>query len=229
MSSHSRVQRHFDKDAQRFDAIYEPGKPIHQRIVDRLFRQVVIERFRLVCNLAPGRAPWTVLDVGCGSGRYGLELAREGAARAVGLDFSTRMIDLARQEAMRAGLAGRCEFQACEFLEYDAQESFDVVLAMGYFDYLRDPLAHLRKMTGLCRGRLFASFPKRWEWRAPSRKLRFMLQRGFVRFYTRGDVVRLIAAAGIPAERASIVSYDRDFLLIVRPPGAAGSGAESGS
>lgn len=217
MSSPDGVQKHFDKDAFRFDAIYEESKPLHQRLVDRMFRAVVTQRFRLVCNLAPQKAPWSVLDIGCGSGRYGIALAHEGAVRAVGLDFSVRMVELACREAAKAGLADRCTFEVCEFLDYAGREPFEVVLAMGYFDYLRDPLAHLKKMTGLCGGRLFVSFPKRWEWRAPSRKLRFMAQGAFVRFYSRGEVERLVAAAGIPAERASIVSYDRDYLLIARP------------
>ena len=219
MSSPDRVQQHFDKDAVRFDAIYEERKPFHQRIVDHLFRRVVVERFRLVCNLAPSRGEWSVLDIGCGSGRYGLSLAKEGAAKAVGLDFSQRMIELARDAANRLGLADRCRFEVCEFLDYRGEGTYDMVLAMGYFDYLRDPLPHLSKMNGMSGGMLVASFPKRWEWRAPTRKLRFLLQNAFVRLYSRGEVERLVAKAGIARERASILSYDRDWLLIVRSGG----------
>jgi len=216
MSSPDRVQKHFDKDAVRFDAIYEERKPLHQGLVDAMFRRVVVERFQLVCNLAPLDSPWSVLDVGCGSGRYGIALAREGAARAVGIDFSEKMIALARQEAARAGLEERCRFDVSDFMSFRATEPFEVVLAMGYFDYLRDPLAHLTRMLGLCRCRLFASFPKRWEWRAPTRKLRFLVQGGFVRFYSRADVERLVAAAGVARSRVSILSYDRDWIVVIR-------------
>jgi len=219
MSSSERVQKHFDKDAVRFDAIYEEAKPAHQRFVDRYLRGVVVERFRLVCNMAPSRGEWSVLDVGCGSGRYGLALAREGATRALGLDFSGKMIDIARDAATRLGLAERCRFEVAEFLEHPVDGAFDMVLAMGYFDYLRDPLPHLKKMVGLSRGMLVASFPKRWEWRSPTRKLRFMMGNAFVRFYSRGEVERLVSGAGLPAERASIVSYDRDWILVARPGG----------
>jgi SAM-dependent methyltransferase len=218
MSLQARVRKHFDKDAVRFDAIYEPDKPLPQRIVDRMFRAVVLERFRLVCNLAPQPGAWTVLDVGCGSGRYGIALAREGASRAVGIDFSSAMIDLARREAAHTGTADRCTFEVGEFLDFAGRETFDAVLAMGYFDYLSDPLPHLRKMAALCQGRLFASFPKRWEWRVPIRKVRFLLQGGFVRFYSRGEVEALVRAAGLPEERVSILSMDRDWILIARPP-----------
>lgn len=216
MNSPELVQKHFDKDAVRFDAIYEDRKPFHQRLVDRIFRGVVVERFKLVCTLAPQHDPWTVLDIGCGSGRYGLALAQQGAARALGLDFSERMIQIAKEAAGKLSLESKCEFRVCEFLEHKDTEQFDLVLAMGYYDYLRDPLAHLRKMHGLTRGRLFASFPKRWEFRAPSRKLRFLAQNAFVRFYSRGEVESLVQQAGIPRDRFSILSYDRDWILIVR-------------
>lgn len=72
-----RVQEHFDNDAQRLDAIYVERKPLHQRIVDRLFRQVVLERFRLVCNLAPARSPAERARYRLRSGRCGIGLARQ--------------------------------------------------------------------------------------------------------------------------------------------------------
>jgi len=226
MSSVSRVQRHFDRDAERFDAIYETRKPLYQRAVDRL-RRVVVERFHLVCALAPLQGRWSVLDVGCGSGRYGLALARSGAARAVGLDFSAAMIDLARREASAAGLGERCVFTQCEFMAYAERETFDVVLAMGYFDYLRDPLPHLSKMAALCACRLFVSFPKRWEWRVPARKMRFLLQRGYVRFYGKDEIRRLVAAAGLRAEDYSLIDLGRDWILVAhtgRPEAPTTSG-----
>lgn len=218
MNSRELVRSYFERAARRFDAIYEAEKPLAQRLVDRLFRRVVLERFRLVCNLAPCREGWTLLDVGCGSGRYALALARAGAARVVGVDVSASMLALARREAERAGLADRCVFVQSPFAEFEAAESFDVVVATGYFDYLEDPLADLAKMTRLCRGRIFASFPKRWEARAGLRKLRFLLAGGFVRFYARGEVAELFARAGLPPERVSLVDLGRDYLAVARMP-----------
>jgi ubiquinone/menaquinone biosynthesis C-methylase UbiE len=81
MRSLDLVRDYFNREAARFDAIYDQRKPWTQRIVDRLFRGVVVERFRLICNLAPGSDAWSVLDVGCGSGRYAIALARAGARR----------------------------------------------------------------------------------------------------------------------------------------------------
>lgn len=216
MCSLNVVRGHFDRDAERFDAIYDECKPLLQRVVDRLFRRVVVERFFLVRNLAPRRGDWSVLDVGCGSGRYVVALAHEGASRLVGVDVSEAMLRLARAEASRAGVGDRCSFHCTGFLEFEGNEKFDAVLAMGYFDYLEDPSAHLRKMASLCRGRIFASFPKRWEFRVPVRMLRFALRRSFVRFYGRGEVSALFQTAGIPNDRLSLIDMGRDWVVVAR-------------
>lgn len=216
MSSTQVVREYFDREAKRFDAIYEQRKPLVQQVVDRLFRQVVVERYRLICNLAPCSHRWTALDVGCGSGRYSITLAQAGAARVVGVDVSTEMLDLARYEATRARVTGNCEFVAATFADYEVPQKFDAVIAAGYFDYLTEPIVDLRKMVADCCGRLYCSFPKRWEFRAPSRKLRFAVAGGFVRFYSRRQVLDLFAAAGLPAENLSLIDLGRDWIAIAR-------------
>lgn len=214
------VRDYFNREADRFDAIYEDRKPLTHRIVDRAFRGVVLERFRLICNLVPTVGDWTVLDVGCGSGRYALALARAGARRVFGVDFSPTMIELARREAQRSGLASVCEFRTGGFLDVDIAEQFDAVIATGYFDYLEQPAPHLRKMLEHCRGRTYFSIPKRWEFRVPVRKLRFALERGYVRFYSRAELTALLREAGIPSARASIIDLGRDWIVVVRKAGA---------
>lgn len=209
------VRDYFNREAQRFDAIYTTEKPLVHRLVDSL-RKVVVERFHLVCNLAPSAGPWTALDVGCGSGRYGIAFAQSGATRVVGVDVAASMTALAAEEAARHGVNSQCEFITAPFLAYQSDERFDVVVAMGYFDYLEDPAVHLRKMLQHCRGRVFLSLPKRWEVRAPIRKVRFALEKGFVRFYSRREVDMLMADAGVPPDRVSLIDLGRDWIGVVR-------------
>lgn len=222
MSSLKLVQRYFDQEADRFDAIYEREKPVHQRVVDALFRGVVVDRFHLVSNLAPARGAWSVLDVGCGSGRYAIDLALKGASKVVGVDVSEAMLALASRQAMKAEVATRTEFVAAPFLGYETDERFDVAVAMGYFDYLEDPLPHLVKMKTLCDGRIFISFPKRWEVRVPIRKARFFLERGFVRFYSRREIESLTRDARIPDDRVSLLDLGRDWIAVIRTAGLDG-------
>ena len=61
-------------------------------------------------------APWlrvspgtSVLDVGCGVGRWSRRLARAGA-RVTGVDLAPTMVAEARRRAARDGVAARCRF-----------------------------------------------------------------------------------------------------------------------
>ncbi len=213
MSSLEQVRRHFDRDASRFDAIYDQRKTPLQRLVDSL-RSVVVRRFELVRVLAPMPGRWGVLDVGCGTCRYGLSLARLGAEKVVGVDVSHEMLTLAHAEIVRAELDATFELIEADFLGYQPAGCCEVVLAMGYFDYVRDPLPHIQKMRALCSGKLFASFPKRWEWRAPMRRARFFLSRAYVRFYSRREVEGLLDRAKFDRERIHLLDMGRDWILI---------------
>jgi 2-polyprenyl-3-methyl-5-hydroxy-6-metoxy-1,4-benzoquinol methylase len=219
MRSLERVNSYFDREAERFDAIYDRDKPVRQRLGDWLFRRVILERYSLVVNAigAPGSS---ILDVGCGPGRYGIELARRGAARCVGVDVAAAMIDIARREATKAGVSSRCEWAVSDFLSHPSAEQFDAVVAMGYFDYLEDPLPHLGKMIGHARGRVFASFPKRWTLRTGLRLIRFNLARGFVRFYSHGEVLALFREAG-HISCLALVDLGRDYVAIYDAGAAA--------
>ena len=210
------VHDYFERESRRFDAIYDQDKPVGQRLVDRLFRGVILERFRLICNLAPVPGPWSVLDVGCGSGRFSVALAMAGASRVLGVDVASSMIDLANQAASQMHVADRCEFVLSPFLALDRNERFAIVVATGYLDYLEEPLPHLQKMAAMCSHKMFLSFPKRWEPRVLVRKVRFALERGYVRFYSHNEVVGLMAQAGIPADRYSLIDLGRDWIAAVR-------------
>lgn len=216
MEEQTRIRRHFDEDSARFDAIYKDDKPAHQKFVDTYVRGIVAHRLRIARVLAPLPGPWTLLDVGCGSGRFDIALVQDGAARAVGIDFAPKMIEIAEREAQAAGVADRCRFEVSEFLDYKPAEAFDVVLAIGYFDYVKDAEAHLRKMLEIARVRTFASFPKRMEWRVPMRKARFALTGGFVRFYSKSEIENTMTRLGLTPERAVVIDLGRDYLLIAR-------------
>jgi 2-polyprenyl-3-methyl-5-hydroxy-6-metoxy-1,4-benzoquinol methylase len=212
MRSRDLVHRYFDREAARFDAIYDHDKPLHQRLGDAIFRRVILERYSLVINAigAPGA---TMLDVGCGPGRYGIELARRGAARCVGVDVAEQMIEIARRESDRAGVASRCQWQVSDYDSFTTDERFDAVVAMGYFDYLEDPARHLAKMMQHAKGRIFCSLPKRWTVRTGLRKVRFELEKGFVRFYSRREALDLFGGLG-SLEFLSLVDLGRDFVAI---------------
>ena len=77
---------------------------------------------------AGGRA----LDVCCGTGDFALELARQGAAVVVGVDFGREMLALAAPKAEEAGLRGRVQWQLADALELPFPEGAFVCATSGF-------------------------------------------------------------------------------------------------
>jgi ubiquinone/menaquinone biosynthesis C-methylase UbiE len=77
-----------------------------------------------------------VLDFGCGSGENTLVLARRGA-RAIGVDISTSLIDLARRRLDVNGVGGAADFVAASAHDLPiASGSIDVVLGIAILHHL---------------------------------------------------------------------------------------------
>jgi 2-polyprenyl-3-methyl-5-hydroxy-6-metoxy-1,4-benzoquinol methylase len=214
MSVEDQVRSHFDADAKRFDAIYDEDKGPVARLIDDVWRGVVQRRLQLALErLAPFEGK-RILDVGTGSGRYCVAYAQRGA-RAVGIDFAEAMIDLARQHAREAGVDEACDFRVGSFPDAVTAETFDASSAMGYFDYVEDTVAHLRKMRELTTGRMIMSFPKSREFRAPLRRLRFRIAGTPLFLFSRAQVDTVLAAAGLGG--AELIDLGRDYIAIADP------------
>ena len=214
MSVEARVRRHFDEDARRFDAIYEPGGGPVRRFVDGIWRGVVRRRFELALARLEPLAGKAVLDVGCGSGRYAVACAVRGAALVVGVDFAPAMIEIARALARRAGVEERCDFRVGDFPAAVPEEGFDAALGLGLFDYVREPVPLLQAMRARTRGLLILSFPRAREWRAPLRRLRFLLAGCPLYLYSERRTRALLREAGL--DDFDWVPLDRDYVVIAR-------------
>jgi ubiquinone/menaquinone biosynthesis C-methylase UbiE len=210
------VRERFEREAESFDAIYRLERSPFWRWFNKTFRKAVFERYTLTFVHAGDAQGKAVLDVGCGSGVYSVDFARRGAARVVGVDFSARMLQLARKEAEDHAVANVCQFIQANFLDLQFPQPFDVSIAMGVFDYLPDPSTFLRKMVAATRGKVIASFPGHSPVRGRLRRLRYRLGRkGDVYFYREADVRRLATEAGF--RRFSIVpihSSGTGFVLV---------------
>ncbi len=207
-----RVIRYFEKTASRFDAIYEKAKSPLQRFVDAVFRSVIHERFRLILDDLGEVRDKEVLDIGCGSGRYCIALAERGA-RVTGVDFSQSMLNLAEALAEKRGVKGRCRFIHGEILDLRLTQPFDIVLGVGFFDYIGNPGEVLKRILTLARERAYFSFPKRWTFRTLIRKLRLTLRGCYVRFYTRKEIEDLFMKCVESREGVRIISLGRDYIV----------------
>jgi SAM-dependent methyltransferase len=100
----------------------------------------------------------TVIDFGCGEGLEAAELAQRGASRVIGLDTYAPVLETARANAARYGVADRCVFAA------DTDERADVIVALDSFEHFQDLAGILTKMRELVRpgGVVLASFGPVW-------------------------------------------------------------------
>src|SRR5437867_1247644 len=140
------VRTHFHKTAGEFDSIYSGRVSPLMRFLNNWLRKDIYQRYEETikeCGDVHGKR---ILDIGCGSGRYCHELASRGAAECVGVDFAQNMLDLAHAIAKQRGVADRCKWALSQYLDFKADKPFDIAIAMGYFDYIDDPLTHLKKM-----------------------------------------------------------------------------------
>lgn len=102
-------------------------------------------------QLAPGAS---LLDVGCGTGRHSVELAKRGLA-VTGLDISSGMLSQARAKAEDAGV--EVEWIQADATDYNLDKQFDAAICLceGSFgllgatdDPIEQPLAILRNLHG---------------------------------------------------------------------------------
>lgn len=136
-----------------------------------------------------------ILDVGCGSGRYAVALAERGA-EVLGIDFASNMLILAHELAEKCGVAARCRFVNADFLEYKFDESFNISLSIGLFDYISDPSVFLKKLRLLTEEKVIVTFPRPGGWRAAQRRLRYWLKGCPIHLHSQVSMAGYFVAAG---------------------------------
>jgi demethylmenaquinone methyltransferase / 2-methoxy-6-polyprenyl-1,4-benzoquinol methylase len=117
----NKVNELFTRIAGRYDLIND----LQSFGLHRYWKKRVVKKARP----RPGE---TALDLCCGTGDIALELARKGA-EVRGVDFSERMLEIARERQTKAGTA----FARMQFISGDAQNTpfpeatFDII-TIGY-------------------------------------------------------------------------------------------------
>lgn len=96
------------------------------------------EAFRAAAAVPAGAL---VLDVGCGAGQTTRDAVRDGAASALGVDLSSRMIELARDRARQEGLPGARFRQADAQVHPFPEASVDLAISRTGTMFFGDPAA----------------------------------------------------------------------------------------
>ena len=190
-----KVRDYFDDRVAAYDAFYDQPSRFG-RWFNRTFRKAVYLRRDQTAILAGRHHCRTLLDVGCGSGQNSVWFVRHGIERVWGLDISAEMVEESRALAGRAQVADRCEFQEGDFVSWPTGQRFDMVCALGVFDYVEHPEPFLRHMAQFADRVIYASFPGWTLVRSPLRKLRYALRRCPTHFYRHSEVRALFEGVG---------------------------------
>lgn len=189
------IANYWDRIAPQFDAIYSGKKNPFARSLDRWLRRDIYQRFDWVMRKAGDTRNLTICDVGCGSGRFVAALAQRGG-HVTGLDFAPQMLDLARDLVKQAEVAARCNFVLSDILDWNTNDKFDLVIAIGFWDYVADPLERLKVIRGITRDRFLSAWPRAGTMRAAIRKRRLAMAGCPVYFFTHEQVEDYLTKAG---------------------------------
>lgn len=152
----------------------------------------------IAARLAPDA---TVLDFACGTGALSFKLAgRVGTVH--GIDTSSRMIELARENARVRG-AGNVRFTACSLFDASLEPAgYDALLAFNILHLVGDPGEILRRAAELVRpgGHLATEVPCMGEGNAFHRRVLPLVTRlgllSHIEPLTLAEVEEAVAAAG---------------------------------
>jgi len=189
--SHSE-REYWEGAAQEFDTFYKKDKDFLRRAIDQTFRKGMKDRIILTLQECRNIRGKSVLDIGCGSGRIAVELAKKGA-RVVGLDISEKMLKIASSMASKSRVEENCDFVHGNFATHDFSEKFDITLALGFFDYTEDPRPHLQKMSSLTREKALMSFPAKFAFQVPIRMIWLRSRNQPVYFYIKKELTQLLS------------------------------------
>ena len=217
MSAKRSTSEFFDSYAVDFSALYGNTNRFPSSLLNHLFRRSMrlrFERTLVECRPIDGA---TILDIGCGPGLYSVAMAQRGAGHITGIDFAPKMIQLARKRADAAGCSEKCEFVLADFMDYPEDRSFDYCVAMGFMDYVADPVTILRKILALTCRRAVISFPSSAGILARQRRWRYR-RKCPLYMYSASDLDRLLTGCG--AGGFTVDRLGRDFFVALYPADA---------
>jgi len=212
MKDEQGVKDFFSGYAEEFDSIYGDGKPrnLFNRIADKLFRQSMYERYKRTINFLANSDVNTVLDVGCGSGRYSIDLAKKGMV-VTGVDLAPEMLDIAKVNSQKAGFDNNT-YIVGSYFDIKIDKRHDAAILMGLFDYISNPEELFLKLKQDTSKYILASFPKPGGILGWQRKIRYNIRNCQLFYYSKESLEELMRVTGI--DNYEIQDNHREYFLI---------------
>lgn len=171
-------------------------------------------------ELVDRASPTAIHEIGCGEGYWVLRWAEQGLV-ARGCDFSTHVIDLARENAAGRGLSPSL-FEARSIYDLEAgRDSADLIVCCEVLEHLEHPEAGLQALQRVVGGHLIVSVPREPLWCALNMvRGKYIAERGntpgHVQHWSKSGFVRLVSKYFHVVEVKSPLPWT---MLLCRPLG----------
>jgi 2-polyprenyl-3-methyl-5-hydroxy-6-metoxy-1,4-benzoquinol methylase len=200
------IQKYFAKRVKCYEEAYSRTKPTGlTNTIYHLCWFPLRLIFSHTTTYLKGLEPRTVLDIGCGCGNYSVELASRGAL-VTALDTCAEMIAATRHRVEQSRLGDRIKTVHADYIEWSmgSAQKYDLILAIGLFDYVRDAGQYLESFRRLS-DEVIMTFPSDYPLSFLAHfSYRHQGVQGY--FYTRKAIEGLLKSAGM-----EIVSFARNF------------------
>jgi predicted TPR repeat methyltransferase len=202
---------YWNREAKSFDAIYNEDGSVRGPL-NRLLRRDMEGRYRFALSAARLDSRPRVLEIGCGTGIHTRGFLEAGAESVTGVDISRGMLGVAAARLEKYG--GRARLIEGDFMTTRLDGEFDVVTAIGVFDYVAEPATFMARAMSFASGCFIATFPRAGTLRALIRSIRLALKRCPVYFYGERRVDELAAGCGAETERRATIGqlHCRSFV-----------------
>ena len=212
LTINEKVKSNFESSAEKFDRIYDPSekKSIFSGWLDKRFRKTMYFRFEETLKNIDNEKIQSILDVGCGSGRYCVEYLKVGK-KVVGIDMAANMLKIAKETCFETVPEGNIEFINGNYMNHFFDEQYDAAVLTGLFDYIEDAESMVKKLKTDVKYMVLGSFPRSDSFLNKIRKVRYFFKNCPLYLYSREKLEKIFCSAGI--ENFSITETDREFYV----------------
>lgn len=129
------------------------------KIIDRREKEAVLNALAPITDKR-------ILEVACGTGRFTVMLAQEGAD-VTGVDISQAMLDQGRNKAIQANVNENLDFLRSDAARLPFPDNhFDAVFAMRFFHLADDPVLFMKELQRVTADQVFFDTFKRYSARS---------------------------------------------------------------
>ncbi len=207
---------YFEDYADKFISSYDDSSWLALKRLKREIWRDLHERERLALKLTSPHQGVSVLDIGCGDGRYARHFINLGVKSYDGIDFSETMIQKAQVISRDYP---QTNFEVLSFEEMPDEKRYDHIIAMGVMDYVADTKSFLEKALSMARQSIVVSFPKWTFIRGSLRIARYKLRGCDITLFRLERILTILNSL----ENASsyriipIAGYGMDFVVRINP------------